>query len=79
MMNDQRIPDRVLREILDSDIILRAKIAEIAGEERYKDRNITDEVLANRIALKCGHPDCDSWIRERRRIRDAGPSLGLDV
>lgn len=68
----------MLRELSDSEIGLRAKMAEIAGEERQKNAAITEEILADRIAQRCLFPDCDSWIRARRDIRDAGPSLGLD-
>jgi len=77
-MSDERIPYKMLCELSDSDISLRAKIAEIAGEVRRKDPNITDEVLSDIIALKCRFSDCDSWIRARRGIREEGPSLGLD-
>jgi hypothetical protein len=77
-MNDERIPVKILRELRDSDIILRAKMAEIADEERRNVPDITDKVLADRIAQKCLFRDCDSWISARREIRAAGLSLGLD-
>jgi len=77
-MNDQRIPAKILRELSDSEMSLRATMAAIAGEERRQNPSITDDALSDRIAQKCLFTDCDSWVEAMRKIREAGPSLRLD-
>ena len=77
-MKPTAIPDRMLREIPEYEVDLIAQLRNLASKFRRSDPMISDEALAEKLSQAQMFTDFKGWVKARRDIEAAGPSLGLD-
>jgi hypothetical protein len=78
MKTPTAIPDRMLCEIPEYEIDLIAQLKLLATQFRHDDPMISDETLVEKLSQAQKFRDFKSWVKARRDIEAAGPSLGLD-
>ncbi len=78
MKRPKALPDQMLCEIPEYQVDIIGQLEELAAQVRRSDPMISEEALAEKLSQAPMFTNFDDWVKARRNIGAAGPSLGLD-